>query len=241
MIRIGICDNEKIYIDLISAHLQKVFKTKDTEGYTATYRNAKALMEAHTMDPFDVLFLDIDMPDVTGFDVAKEIRQNSEQTYIIFVSAKHELVYNSFEYTPFYFICKTDERALYSELEHVMDKLLMHFQNNRKLVINDAAQGIVVLRLKDIIYMQSDKHYLKYFVSQRSTPYCERGVLSEKLRQLDCPDFIQTHQRYLVNMNHITMFGGLLGTISMDNGDTIPISKSMKDTALKAYLIYKRR
>lgn len=241
MIRIAICDNEKIYIDLIFNHLHKLLNTKAIDNLIAKYRNAKALLEDHAVTPFDVLFLDIDMPTITGFDIAREIRLSSGQTYIIFVSAKHELVYNSFEYTPFYFICKTDERALYNELVHVTDKLLLHFQQNRKVTIHDASHGVVVLRLQDIVYIQSDKHYLQYFASGRGTPYCERGILSEKSAELNCPDFIQPHQRYLVNMNHIAKFGGLLGTISLDNGAQVPISKSMKDRALQAYLIYKRR
>lgn len=241
MLRIAVCDDAVQYTELLYFYLQKVLYAKTVDASVTTYQNAKALLEDHAITPFDVLFLDIDMPAITGFDIAKEIRRTAGQTYIIFVSAKHELVYNSFEYTPFYFICKTDEMALYNELVHVMDKLLIHFQQNRKVTIHDATHGVVVLRLQDIIYIQSDKHYLQYFVSWRSTPYCERGILSEKSSELNCPDFIQPHQRYLVNMNHIAKFGGLLGTISLDNGAQVPISKSMKDRALQAYLIYKRR
>lgn len=241
MIRIAVCDDQKIYTDLIFNHLCKILQEKPVEKKISIYRTAKALLDDYSSTPFDIMFLDIDMPGVSGFDVAKEIRRTFGQTYIVFVSAKHELVYNSFEYTPFYFICKTDEIALYSELDHVMDKLLLHFQQNRKITICDASQGVVVLRLQDIFYIQSEKHYLHYFVSGRSVPYCERGILAQKAAELDCPDLIQPHQRYLVNMNHIAQFGGLIGTISLDNGIHIPISKSMKDEALTSYLIYKRR
>ena len=241
MIRIAVCDDSALYTEILYAHLQKILYDRRTDASVITYQSADMLLREHAFQPFDVLFLDIDMPTVTGFAIAKEIRRTSGQTYIIFVSAKHELVYNSFEYTPFYFICKTDETALRHELDHVMGKLLLHFQQNRKITICDASQGVVVLRLQDIIYIQSDKHYLHYFVSGRSMPYCERGTLAQKAAELDCPDFIKPHQRYLVNMNHIAKFGGLIGTISLDNGIQIPISKSMKDKALTSYLICKRR
>ena len=241
MINIAICDDEKIYVDLIYNCMTNIMHSKSIGAKISKYQNSEELLAAHEKKHFDVLFLDIDMPVASGFDVSKVVRDISGDTYIIFVSAIHELVYNSFEYNPFYFICKTDQANLFNDLEKVTDKLILHFQQHRKITVNDTTIGPVVVSLQNIVYIKSDKHYLKYYMSNRVEPYVERGSLKDKEEELDSPDFIKPHQRYLVNMNRIVKFSELTNIIAVDNTHSIPISKSLKEASIKAYLIYKRR
>jgi two-component SAPR family response regulator len=70
------------------------------------FSGAGALINYMDSTYFDVIFLDIDMPEITGFDAAKKVKEISPESKIIFVTSKHDLVYNSFEYQPFYFIRK---------------------------------------------------------------------------------------------------------------------------------------
>lgn len=241
MIKIAICDDEKIYLDLIHNYLTKICRSKSLEVSIYKYYNPNKLIQDHSSIPFDVLFLDIDMPVTSGFDISKSIRETSQDAYIIFVSAKHELVYNSFEYTPFYFICKTTHNNLLFELEHVMDKLYIHYQQHRKITINDTTIGSTVIRIQNIIYIKSDKHYLLHYVTNKIEPYIERATISQKMNELECPDFLQPHQRYLVNMNHIHQIGSIKNIILLDNSHQVPISKSFKQSVLQKYLVYKRR
>lgn len=241
MIRIAICDDEKVYADLIYNYINRIITKSSVSVSIMKYNDAHALIKENSIHTFDIMFLDIDMPKVSGFDISKVIRETSSQTYIVFVSAKHELVYSSFEYNPFYFICKTNPKTLYRELDHVLEKLMMHFQQNRKIIINDTAQGKIIIKLQDVLYIKSDKHYLQYFVVNRSDPYLERGTINDVSIKLSCPDFMKPHQRYLVNMNHISKYGGMINTIVLDNNQNVPISKTYKDQAMQSYMVYKRR
>jgi len=241
VIRIAICDDEKIYNDLIFNCLSRIIREKYVEASIVKYISSQMLINDHKQNPFDILFLDIDMPIASGFDVSKVVREMSNQSYIVFISAKHEMVYNSFEYNPFYFICKTNRNNLFRELEHVFAKLIQHFQQHRKIQIFDTSCGTLLVRLQDIVYIKSDKHYLQYYMRNRETPYLERSTLSKKEAEINCPDFLKPHQRYLVNMNHIEKFGGLINTILLDNNHQVPISKALKEVATQTYIIYKRR
>ena len=242
MLKIAICDDEKIFIDTLYSHLKPIFNNMYNESEFSSFQNAPALLNAFKADNFDVIFLDIDMPKMSGFEVAKEIRNISTSTLIIFVTSKHDLVYNSFDYQPFYFICKSSIEKLQNDLTHVAEKLTAFFRQNKKIEIEDIATGKFAVSLSDIIYIKSDKHYLLYYLNNGDkTPLKERGKIAKKEVELAHYDFLKPHQRYLVNMNYINRFDTILNSILMTNKDIIPISKSSKDDVLEKFRIFKRR
>lgn len=242
MIKIAICDDEKIYADLIAKFLMKSVNDSFIDVTVDTYTNPKELSSILKKTAFDVLFLDIDMPDISGFDISEELRRRYDnKTLIIYISAKRDLVFQSFEYSPFYFICKTDYTNLKNEIEHVADKLIKAFQQERKVIIKDTANGEVVINLKDILYIKSERHYISYQLINRVEPYTERSTIADKINELASPELIRPHLRYLVNMSHIRQYGTSTNKIIMDNGESVPISRSFAKSALNSYMIYKRR
>lgn len=241
MMRIAICDDEKEYCDLIYNNIYRIINNNSVYANIIKYQDPKLLIAEHQMNNFDILFLDIDMPEISGFDLSRMVRESSSQTYIIFISAKHELVYNSFEYNPFYFICKTNPNTLYKDLEHVLNKLILYYQQNRKVSINDVTQGKVIVKLQDILYIKSDRHYLEYYMVDRNKPYLSRNTLNDVSRELSCPDFVKVHQRYLVNMNHITKFDTFTNIVVVNSKEKLPISKTYKEEAAHLFMVYKRR
>lgn len=241
MIKIAICDDEKIFVDILYSHLKTTFENIYIEVQFYLFQSASSLIRAYKSNNFDVVFLDIDMPVMSGFDAAKEIRSMSLYTMIIFVTSKHDLVYNSFEYNPFYFICKTSHKNLLADLTHVSEKILTHSRQKKKIEIKDSTIGKQYVSVGDILYIKSEKHYLLYYLnSNNSVPIKERGKIREKDELLDF-DFFRPHQRYLVNMNNINCFDILLNSIIMINNDSVPISKGLKAEALEKYQIFKRR
>ena len=239
--RIAVCDDELVCTQLICEHLNTILRLQAVEASILPYTDPRRMVDAHKVQPFDAIFLDIEMPLFSGFDAAQEIRSISEGTYIIFVTAKHELVYESFEYTPFYFLCKVSEDDLRRDLNHVMRKLMVNFRQNQKLTIQDSTFGTSIIPLKDILYIVSDKHYLLYHTRAFSVPYKERGTIAAKEIEFFSYQFLKPHRRYLVNMNCIEHFDNPINSITLMNGEIIPISKGMKDEAFRMYKEFKRR
>lgn len=240
MLKIAICDDERIFIDILHSHLKPIFNAVSSETEFETFQSAVSLLRAFNTTNFDVVFLDIDMPGMSGFEVAKAIRDISYYTLIIFVTSKHELVYNSFDYNPFYFICKGD--SLESDLSHVAEKVSVYFRQHKNIEITDIVAGKVSISLRSILYIKSEKHYLLYYLNNGDdVPLKERGVLGKKEEELYDYNFFKPHQRYLVNMNHVRRFDSLINSITLSNGYTIPISKGLKADALEKFRIFKRR
>lgn len=242
MLKIAICDDEKTFIDKTHSNLKEIFYNINLNVEFSKFSNAAELLNEYKIKHFDVIFLDIDMPIIDGFSVAKSIREISLNTLIIFVTSKDTLVYDSFEYQPFYFICKGSQEKLYSDLSHVAEKILIYFRQKKKIEVLDVAVGKVYIPINHILYIKSEKHYLLYYLKNGDNiPIKERATLELRKNELLQLDFISPHQRYLINMNHIAHFDSLINSITMKNGDQIPISRILRKDVFEKYRIFKRR
>ena len=107
MIQVAICDDEKKVSDEIADKVQdtflrlncrtELFKTDDPFALTEHIKDSKP----------DILFLDIDMPRLSGMDIAQFLIDSGADTLLIFVTSHDALVYSSFRYHPFGFIRKS--------------------------------------------------------------------------------------------------------------------------------------
>ncbi len=86
--RIAVCDDVQVFLDLITGILIKEFKINSISCEIVAFKSCKEFLESHRNNNFDVVFLDIMMPEIGGFEAAKEIRKISEKTYVIFVTTE---------------------------------------------------------------------------------------------------------------------------------------------------------
>lgn len=242
MIKIAICDDEKIFVDVLYKALSKIFLKLCADVKISTFSSGNRLLNTLNTEEFDIVFMDIDMPELSGFEAARKIRETYLYTKIIFITSQKDLVYESFEYNPFYFVCKSNFDELYNSLVKVCEKLILQYKQDKIIEIADSLKGKTFLLIKDILFIKSDKHYLLYYTNtNQNSPIREREKLSSIQDFFSGYDFIKPHQRFLVNMNHIRSFDTLLNIITIDSGMQIPISKSMKEEAIQTYKRFKRR
>lgn len=106
MIKIAICEDEPAMLEIMESHVRTEFTNKNIDFTLNTYMNGEQLIKDNEELKFNVLFLDICMPSVSGFDIAKHFRDENNRVYIIFVTANSEYVYSSLNYQPFNFVRK---------------------------------------------------------------------------------------------------------------------------------------
>ncbi len=241
MINIAVCDDEIIYANRISDILQQIFDEKNVLTQITTYSDSQALLRDIQDRLFDVVFLDIDMPNLSGFEIAEKVREISIDSYIIFVSAKQELVFESLDYHPFSFVRKDADDLLYSSLKKVSEGLLEHFRQSRCIQINEAYRGPTNIQIKDILYIRSENHNLFYYLKDKPSPYRERISMKVRAEELDNYGFIRPHNRYLVNVSHIEFFSPKINKITLDNKEIVPVSSGNHVKAHKNYLMLKRK
>lgn len=241
MITFAICDDEPTVLQLLTVHIRTILQQNQVDFQIFSYQRGDVLLREYAIKKFDVLFLDIDMPGTSGFQVAEKMQEYAPQCHIVFVTAKEDLMHQSFDYRPFHFICKGNISNPFPDLERVLIRLLRHYRQSYPLIIHDVEKGTTVLPICQIKYIKSEGHYLRYYLTEEAPPLLERGQLRNKSQELLAFDFIRIHKQYIVNMAHILYFDQLLYTITLSDHTQLPLSKKEKILAMEQYLKFKRR
>lgn len=224
---IFICDDEKKMADM----LNDCIKQKIDSTNIKVFYSGNDLWDALCKDVCDVVFLDIDMPEISGLDIASRMAVLPYSPLLIFVTSHDELVYDSLRFHPYGFVRKN---YLQQELSHIIDDCIQTINEHTKYFSFITPTGNMRVPMKDILYFEADGNYLKINIGTdiyrfRSTLYAVENSLKEN-------GFIRVHKGYLVNQSAVKLLGRD-EIILMDN-QRIPIGKNYADIAKKSLLRY---
>ena len=189
--KIFICDDEKEMAELIE---QEVQNNLTVSAKISVFTDPVKMYKIYENDKADVIFLDIDMPGLDGIDIANKLRQSEDDVFIIFITNREEMVFQSIQYKPFRFIRKS---VMHSEIKEAMLALLREFVKTETELIIEKAGRMYRLKYKDIIYVTSEKHNLH--IVCLNDVHTIRSKLSDFEEKLTANMFIRSHVGYLVN------------------------------------------
>ena len=239
MLKIAVCDDDQIMLDFVSKNADFLL-SQNRIGHSITrFLSGTEFLKAHKADPFDVVFLDIIMPEAGGFDIAKEMRGLFQKTYIIFVTTESSLVYESFDFQPFYFIPKGSPKILAERLSHVVKRLAIHLSANKKIILKAPYGDEYSIDPLSIISAESSTKYVSYCFTNRP-PLRIRQKLDEAQTVLNSYLFVRIHNRFIVNMKHIKRIDYPNLEVTLNDERTLNISRSYKKELEKLYDIYLR-
>lgn len=239
MIRIMICDDDPCFAAVLTDKLTALSSKYDEEldfkiGPVCT--DGRLVLSYMDQMTFDIIFLDIDMPVISGFELATEITKRNPKALIIFVSAYDNFVYQSFAYNPFRFLRKLHlAEELPSAFEKAVEKCIADTQG---LSFN-SSEGNVTLRPSDIMYFENDRNY--YCVKcENGVTYKCRGTIKSLDSLYSDKRFVKIHSGYIVNLEHVAeVISG--SEVRMKNGAVLGISQSHKADFKEAYMQFIRR
>lgn len=248
MLSIAICDDETFTAKQISKNVRQEFLRHNVEVSIKTFTNGRRLINEFMKEPFDILFLDIFMPETSGFDIAKEVRRISTETYIIFITAKDDLVFDSFDYFPFQFIKKEElfepdlskNELVTQSIRKTIQRLIDHIGNKSQIVLHDSNKKEHLIFPSEIEYIESDKHYLNYYITGSKEPLRERAKISDKCIQMANVGIIRIQKKYAVNLKHVKYIDYEYDQIIMKSGKKLPVSKLYKNEIKESFKVYLR-
>lgn len=179
------------------------------------------------------------MPELNGFETAKQIRKISRDTYIIFITSESSLVYDSFDFQPFYFIPKSNPKITEERLKYAVNRLSVYMAACEKVMISGAYENKRFVSPNEILYIKSSVNNIEYHLIDKSVQTV-RGRIDDISKHLNLYIFTRTHNRYIVNMSHIDTANYPNMEILLDNGEFIGISRGHKNEFEEAYLRYTR-
>lgn len=222
-------DDEISYMKELKEYLTQKCDKEDIELSIDTVIQPKLLLEKDIIKLYDVILLDIAMPELSGIDLASIINErkgNSDKPYIVFVTKKDELVFEALKVFPYSFVRKSAIEDLMPCLFRINDRI----SNNQIHVFKDGRKNIRVF-FKDIIYLEKKNNYV--IIHTQSGDYKERSDMSAKTKELSDFGFIRSHIGSIVNIEYIEEI--LFDSVRLITGDTVPLSQRYRKDFNKKY------
>lgn len=202
----------------------------------------------HTHRP-DVLFLDIEMPKLNGFDMLEKFDKLFFD--VVFCTAYDQFAIKAFKYSALNYLLKpVDPEDLKTTVQRIeakktiptkeqFDLLLRNIQQPVKTTSQRIAlttsDGLIFVPTADIIYCEAESNYTSVVLSGGKKILVSK-VLKEIDEALSGPDFYRVHSSFLININRIKKFvRGDGGYIIMDNDATVSISRSRKQEFMELF------
>lgn len=209
--------------------LKKFEKPKSALNYLLTH-------------PVDIVFLDIEMPIMNGFELLQEIPEINFD--VIFITAYDQFALRAFQvHAASYLLKPIDESELLEAIDYVVSKkpaslsqeiIMQLFEATKKnnkttKVAFPTSEGLEFLDRDQIIRCESEGNYTRIFFKDRS-PLLISKTLKIVAELINEPDqFIRSHASHLVNFNYIAKYiKGSGGQLIMDDGFVVPVSKQKK-------------
>ena len=237
--RIAICDDEQVFIDQICTRINNISKTRNIDCQIQTFTTGETLLEECKKDGFDAVFLDIAMPDIDGFEVAKKLSKLSPDINLIFVSSKESLVFSSYEYSPLWFVPKSQLQLLETAVNKIISKTENKALEKKLFPLQIEKNTMVKLSLTNVLYIKSTAHYLNiYFANNVQPSESYRNSLNKVEALLKNHFFVRCHSRYLVNCRNISKIQS--GFCILHNEERIPISRNKMAATKECFQNYLR-
>ncbi len=225
--RIAICEDDPTQLMLIQKNINNWANERDKNITLASFKSAESyLFKAENEKPYDVLLLDIQMDKMSGFELARKIREKKSDIIIIFITALKEYVYQGYNVEALGYILKPiDWVKLFECMDRAAEKLSS--KENSYIVIENQK-----INKNDILYVEAISHYI--IVYTKTTDVKLKGPLSKVMEELDCDSIIKCHRSYAVNLEAVAKI--LKDEAVLDNGKTVPISRSKYKEVNSAFI-----
>lgn len=225
--KIAICDDERIFTDIFREKLEMTAEKCGIECTVSAFLNGAEMISM--LNRFDAVFLDVDMPGLSGEETAEYIIGLEKALPIIFVTNHDDFVFSSFRYRPFGFLRK---RYIDSELEDIIKRLDKYLAEIERCYTFNSHNKLISVRLNDINYIEVYGH--ETLVHTANAVLATSKALSAIEKELSEYGFIRTHKSYIVNTRYI--FSVERNSIILSNGENLPVSRT-KLTDVKQMMI----
>lgn len=227
MIRIAVCDDEAILTAYFKEEIGKAFAAAtpalvEIDAYTSPLELLKNLK-------YDLIFLDIDMPEMDGFETAQKIADKDRNAVVVFISSHEHLVYKSFKYHPFSFVRKD---YFESSITEVAGALVNEIFDRRAEIILPTGEAVPYI---DIAYIEvEDKMVAIHSLDGASTVYrCSLQVLENDLLQ---NGFVKVSKSAIVNLRYI--MGAIDKQVTLKNNETVTVSRRLIHSVRERFAEY---
>lgn len=245
-IRTIIVDDEELARKNLAFMLNEYCPHVEVVGEASNVKAAKQLLDDEDVD---LLLLDIEMPNGSGFDLLEQ-HQGDFHFKIIFITAYHEYALKAFKFSALDYLLKpiNSEELIQAiskvnpgkdfepkvQIDHLIENITKKGNVMDKLAL-PSMEGLQFVSLDEIIYCESQDNYTQFFLTTG-----QRVMVSKTIKYfeelLDETRFFRVHRSHIINLKYIDKYvKGEGGYIVMKQGNRIPVSRRKKEAFLQLF------
>ena len=215
---IAICDDEPVFLKKL---YKKLTDMKIPDCRIHEFTSGKELLKLYVKGMYEVVILDVEMPDLNGLQTAERIRQIDKSVIISFLTNYAEFAVHGYDVGAFRYILKNQPDYVYTkQLNSIVDECKQRFKTFSFTNKNISFK----FRLADIIYFEGHKRKVSLFTITGELEY--GGDFTEICSELIKYYFILINRGLLVNLEQIQNISK--SDIILSNGMKIPIAKNRR-------------
>lgn len=246
MIKVLIVEDEKAVRVLLRNLIHEIVDDVEIIAECGCIATARTAID--TCQP-DIVFLDIHLPGGTGLDLLEQLPDL--QFEVIFVTAYDQYMLDAFKYAAIGYVLKPINkgdlnRAIMNATKRLcknntrdISKLfqyLLNEKNNLNKIGVPTQEGILFLNPEDIIRCEGCNSYTKIFLNNKA-PITSSYNLSKFSEVLPRNSFLKVHRSHIISLGFVSLYQSKDSSIEMTNGDSVPLSKSLKEEFVKNFKI----
>lgn len=222
--RISIVDDDAKWRERIKNEILQYDKDRGFE--IDIFKSGEEYLESQ--EEYDVSFVDIEMPGVDGFETIRRAGMSGREGLYIILTTHAEMCRRGYWVNAFRYI----DKGHLEEIEEAIDSAALVLGRNERIMLNVIGSGLREIVLKNIIYIETERHYIVVHTKQ--------GPLKCSNNMKDVEDMLQgkwfsrCHNVFIVNLDEICRIEGRIAYLS--NGADIDISHRRMSQFKKSYI-----
>lgn len=234
MIKIAICDDNINFINEIAKAIEEYSKTNNLLVSIERFDKGLELIDRYKQsNKYDIVFLDIDMPSISGREVVKELRAYDENFILIFITSLEEEIFKLVKYNIFRYIRK---RYLKEELKEAYLAAIKIINERDLKYTFETKDGFFKISLSDILYFQLvDRRVELHDI--KNINILKIKVFNDINEEFKSRGFISIYRGCLVNLRHIRRVGKK--EIYLSNGEILQVSRIKIDEVTNSFFKYR--
>lgn len=242
MIRIAICDDDLNFLEKLKQLLNKSFSDAEQAVKIFTFSNGKILIEKIEKENqvFNVIFLDVAMPVLNGFQVAQRLRELNTAFILLFTTYIENQSREGYLYGAYRYVFKNNlETEINEAVSSIIKKLANAESEQEKITLKHRNSGVLenlTLKKSDIIFLKAEKTRRVILKTIYSEYELLIKPLSEYAKLLNPTIFVLIMRSYLLNFTHVESIEA--GYFVLTGGLTVPlgVKREARKASMEKYL-----
>ncbi|MBO5033160.1 MAG: response regulator transcription factor [Lachnospiraceae bacterium] len=231
--RIAICEDNREHAEILEKMIRSWAEQEKTAVVIEQYQSSEQFLFCMKDKPcYDLIFIDIQMPKINGFQLAKIIREEDRMIFLVFTTGEKRYVRKGYEVSAFRYLLKPMQK----------DEVFLTLTQANQMMKERKRDAVIVTRgnesrrifKADIYYIEVDNHHIILHLKEETIRF--KAKLKEFEVQFQEPQFCKCHRSYIVNLQYAEKISK--EGVEIDGKETLPVSKTYWNALNHCYMVY---